>query len=294
MAQLEHGLQVLPDKPEETDSATLRSLWHLASGTPLSARAAADLELPTLDARQRDRLRELVALRLTGMPLAHITERQSFMDVEMLAGPGALIPREETELLGRAAMTLLHQLAAQPDPSVVVDVCTGSGNLAGALALAEPTAVVYASDLSAEAIELARRNMAYLGLDDRVTLRVGDLLAPFLVDGLLGRVDLVVCNPPYISSARVTEMPAEIAAHEPGLAFDGGPFGVRILQRLIREAPQLLRPEGWLAFEVGAGQGPAVEHRLRTSGHYGHIERVVDGRDEIRALSAQRSVDHQR
>ena len=74
------------------------------------------------------------------------------------------------------------------------------------------------------------------------------------------------------------------------MAFDGGPLGVRILQRLIREAPQLLRPGGWLAFEVGAGQGPAVEHRLRVSGEYQRIERVVDAQDEIRALLAERRI----
>ena len=184
----------------------------------------------------------------------------------MIAGPGALIPRQETELLGRAAAALLRRHAQGATSLVVVDVCTGSGNLAAALALVEPTATVYASDLSADAVALARQNMAHLGLGDRVILRVGDLLEPFDVDGLRGTVDLLTCNPPYISTARMDEMPAEIVGHEPALAFDGGPLGMRILLRLIREAPRLLRPGGWLAFEVGAGQGPAVEQRLRASG----------------------------
>ena len=291
LVQVQSGLQALPDKPEETAVATLRALWHLAAGEPMSARAAMGHELPTLDAGQRELLRDLVARRLAGTPLAYLTGRQSFMGVEMIAAPGALIPRGETELLGAAAVTLLHQLTQARDHIIVVDACTGSGNLAGALALAEPGVVVYASDLSAEAVDLARRNMAFLGLEDRVTLEVGDLLAPFCVNGLLGQVDLLTCNPPYISSGRVAGMPSEIAAHEPSVAFDGGPLGVRILQRLIRESPQLLRPGGWLAFEVGAGQGPAVEHRLHKANEYGRVERVLDARGEVRALLAQRAMD---
>jgi release factor glutamine methyltransferase len=148
---------------------------------------------------------------------------------------------------------------------------------------------VYASDLSVEAVELARRNMVFLGLEDRVRLEVGDLLTPMLEDGLGGAVDLLTCNPPYISTARVAEMPDEIASHEPSLAFDGGPLGVRILQRLIRDSPELLRPGGWLTFEVGAGQGSAVEHRLRKSADYGQIERVVDEMGEVRVLLARRN-----
>jgi len=288
IVQVEEGLRALPDKPEETAAATVKALWHLAAGEPISARLATVRPLPSLGVDQRDRLRSLVRQRLSGLPLAHLTKRQSFMDVEMLAGPEALIPREETELLGRAAVSLLHRLAGARVPVVVVDVCTGSGNLAGALALAEPRASVYASDLSDDAVALAWRNMAHLGLEDRVTLRVGDLVEPFDVDGLRGEVDLLTCNPPYISTGRLAEMPSEIVGHEPALAFDGGPLGVRILQRLIREAPRLLRPGGWLAFEVGLGQGPAVEQRLIKSGDYVQVERVLDAAGQVRALLAQR------
>lgn len=286
-------MQVLPDKPEETAVATVRSLWHLAAGESVSARLAIVRVLPRLDADQRDRLRSLVQERLSGTPLAHLTQRQAFMDVEMLSGPGALIPRKETELLARAATSLLHRLADARTPVVVVDVCTGSGNLAAALALAEPRATVYASDVSNEAVALARRNMTHLGLGDRVTLRLGDLVAPFDVDGLRGEVDLLTCNPPYISTGRVAAMPTEIVGHEPALAFDGGPLGVLILNRLIREAPKLLRAGGWLAFEVGLGQGPAVEQRLLKSGDYGQVDRVLDATGDVRALLAQRRSEPQ-
>jgi release factor glutamine methyltransferase len=289
--ELEQGLDGLPDKPEETVDASLRALWQLAAGEPMSVQRAARSALPPLTAEASEQVRLLVHERLAGIPLAHLTGRQAFLDIEMLAGPEALIPRRETELLGRAAVALLHRLAETDPRVVVVDVCTGSGNLAAALAAAEPRAVVYASDLSSEAVDLARRNMTQVGVDERVTLLVGDLLAPFDTDELRGRVDLLTCNPPYISTGRMAAMPDEIVGHEPALAFDGGPLGIRILQRLISEAPRLLRPGGWLAFEVGLGQGPSVEKRLLGSGDYSDVEPVADAAGQTRALLARRRLD---
>ncbi len=286
-AEIEDGLEGLPDKPEETVDATLRALWLLAADQPMSVQRAASAPLPPLDARQGEQLGSLVRQRLGGTPLAHLTGRQSFLDIEMLAGPEALIPRRETELLGRAAVSLLQRLAEANSRIVVVDVCTGCGNLAAALALAEPRAEVYASDLSSEAVELARRNMTHVGVGAQVSLRVGDLLEPFDTDELRGRVDLLTCNPPYISTGRMAAMPDEIVGHEPALAFDGGPLGIRILQRLISEAPRLLRPGGWLAFEVGLGQGPSVEKRLLGSGQYSDVEPVADAAGQTRALLAR-------
>lgn len=284
---LDAALRTLPDKPEETTESTLRALWHLAAGAHLSAPLALETPLPSLDAPARARLRELVARRVGGVPLAHLTERQRFMGLEMLAGPGALIPRVETEIVGRAAVDVARRLAAELPSPLVVDTCTGSGNVAAAVAHAVPSARVFAADLSADAVALAERNMRHLGLDGRVTLRCGDLLAPFDTEEFRGRVDLVTCNPPYISSARTTQMATEIAEHEPRLAFDGGPLGVRILQRLIQEAPRLLRTGGWLAFEVGLGQGPSVAKRLEQGGRYGNVRSIADDDGNVRVLVAQ-------
>lgn len=282
-------LHPLPDKPEETPGATLRALWLLAVGDPVSARLAAGRGLPALRPVQRRRLRTLVRERLSGRPLAHITGRQSFMGLEMLAGEEALIPRIESELLAAAATSLLRDLAASRGAVVAIDTCTGSGNVAATLALAEPRATVLGSDVSSGAVELATRNAAHLGIEDRLTFHVGDLLDPFLEMGLRGAVDLVTCNPPYISSGRLAAMPHEIAQYEPALAFDGGPLGVQLIVRLIRETPALVRPGGWLALEVGDGQGPAVEARLRASDAYAETRRVTDGRGVVRALLARRS-----
>jgi release factor glutamine methyltransferase len=283
-------LQASPDKPQETAQATLRALWHLAAGTALSVDAAQEVALPAHDQAAGDRLDELIAQRMSGIPLAHLTGRQRFMGLELLAGKEALIPRRETELLGHAALAALQRLAAAQEGVTVVDVCTGCGNLALALAHHEPKAQVFASDLSEEAVDLARRNARHLDLDARVEFRVGDLLAPFDQPRFHGAVDLLVCNPPYISSQKVPTMPGEISDFEPRLAFDGGPLGVRILQRLIREASRYLKPGGWLAFEVGYGQGPAVLRRLQLQGDFSQTRSVVDAQGEIRAILASRAV----
>lgn len=282
LSRLEAGLQTLPDKPEETAHTALVALAHLAAGTRLSLQAAAEGRAPALDDSQLEALDGYIARRLTGIPLAHLTERQRFMGLEMLAGPQALIPRHETELLATAARAKL--LACEAARPCVVDVCTGSGNLALALAHAAPAARVFASDLSADAVELAGRNAQLLGLQARVAWRVGDLLAPFDEPAFHGQVDLLTCNPPYISSKKLETMPGEIVGHEPHLAFDGGPLGVRILTRVVREAPRFLKPGGWLAVEIGLGQGKAMRQRLEAAGSYARVEEVLDAQGEIRAL----------
>ena len=271
-ARLAGALERLPDKPEETVEATLAALWLAACGRPCSAAAAADTPLPVLDADATWRLGALVERRLDGAPLAHLTGRQRFMGLEMLAGPEALVPRVETELLARTALAHLPSSGA-----LVADVCTGSGNVAIAIAHHAPRARVWAADLSEEAVALARRNAASLGLAERVSFRVGDLLAPFDDGELRGRIDLVTCNPPYISSAKVDAMPRETSGHEPRLAFDGGPLGIRILRRVAMEAPRFLAPGGLLALEVGLGQARGVRRHLEQLGVYAGFIEARDG-----------------
>jgi release factor glutamine methyltransferase len=283
------GIETLPDKPEDTPVAAARALWCLAGGVHVSAVAALEQALPALGAQQRQRFDELVKQRLAGVPLAHLTERQRFMGMELLAGPGALIPRHETELLAAAAASLLEEAARERGDVLAVDVCTGSGNVALAMAARVQHARVHAADLSADAVALARRNAEHLGLHGRVSLHEGDLLAPFDTPAFVGRVDVLTCNPPYISSARVPAMATEIASHEPSLAFDGGPLGIRILQRLLREGPRFLRPGGWLAFEVGLGQGAGVVRKLSSDAGFSEVRSVCDAAGEIRAVLARRS-----
>jgi release factor glutamine methyltransferase len=287
LAEVERFWTPLPDKPEETASGVLCALWRTACGEPVPVSRAGETGLPELDEASLERLRALIERKRAGVPLAHLTGRQSFMGLEFLAGPSALIPRRETEILGRAFLAKIR-CAAERDGAVrVLDVCTGSGNLALAYARYEPRAQVYASDLSAEAIELARRNAERLELANAVDFRVGDLLEPFETPEFLGRCDFVSCNPPYISTAKLKTLHPEISLFEPEAAFNGGVYGVSILTKLVREAPRFLAPGGWLGFEVGAGQGPVLARQLAKNPHFSVVERFIDQGGEVRAILAR-------
>jgi release factor glutamine methyltransferase len=277
----------LPDKPEETPEGLLAALWSTACGNPLSVDRAAGATLPPLDDAGQARLRELIDRRKDGVPLAHLTQRQMFMGLEYLAGPHALIPRKETEILGRAALAKIACMAKKRGPLMVIDVCTGSGNLALAYAYYEPQARVYASDLSPEAVGLARKNCEFMGLAERVEVRIGDLLEPFDERTWLGKCDFLSCNPPYISAAKVKEMHPEISRHEPEAAFNGGAYGVSILMKLLKNAPRFLRPGGWLGFEVGHGQGPGLARQLERNPAFAGVETYSDAAGEIRAILAK-------
>jgi len=277
----------LPDKPEETPERIVRALWLTASGTPASVDSAADTRLPALNEAASARLRELLERKKSGVPLAHLTGRQRFLGIDFIAGPAALIPRKETEILGCAVLARLQGLARERGEPLVVDLCTGSGNLAIACAHYEPAARVYASDLSHEAVALARMNCEHTGVAGRVEVMQGDLFEPFEDERFLGRCDLLICNPPYIPAAKVGEMPPEISGFEPELAFNGGIYGIAILMKLIRNAPRFLRPGSWLGFEVGEGQGPQIARQIAKNRAYGNIETLCDARGEIRAILAQ-------
>jgi release factor glutamine methyltransferase len=207
------------------------------------------------------------------------------MGVELLAAPGAVIPRKETEVLGNIALAKLRELTKERGTTKVIDLCTGSGNLPLALAFHEGACVAFGSDLSDEALVVAENNARFLGLSERVRFAQGDMFAPFESAEFLENVDLVTCNPPYISSAKVDTLPLEIASFEPRYAFDGGPFGVRILTSLIRESRRFLKPESWLCFEVGLGQGKAMMQMC--SREYRSVEAVTDGQGQIRAVAVQ-------
>src|SRR5258708_753599 len=262
LQEVEHFWTPLPDKPEESPERLLSALWSTACGAPVSADRAVPGALPALDGASLERLRGLIDRKKAGVPLAHLTERQTFLGIELLAGPEALIPRKETEILGRAALVKIGCMAKKRGPLLVVDVCTGSANLALAYAYYEPQAHVYASDLSPDAVEMAKRNVQFTGLGKRVEVRLGDLLEPFESPEFVGRCDFLSCNPPYISTAKVKEMHPEISRHEPEAAFNGGVYGVSILMKIVKSAPRFLRPGGWLGFEVRPGQGAGLARQL--------------------------------
>jgi release factor glutamine methyltransferase len=205
--------------------------------------------------------------------------RVAFFGVEIEIGPGALVPRAETELLAAAALDRLHGL----DAPTLIDVCCGTGNLACALAMRVPGLRAWALDLTDGCVALARQNVDRLGLTDRVAVLRGDLFAP--LDGVVA--DLIVCNPPYLSTSRLAQRTD--LADEPREAFDGGPYGVAIHQRVAREAHRVLRAGGWLVCELGLGQDRQVQRVLDRAGGYHQIEIVNDATGAPRVIAARRS-----
>jgi release factor glutamine methyltransferase len=208
----------------------------------------------------------------------------SFMELELLAAPGTLVPRAETELLGRAALAALRGCAAPR----VIDMCCGSGNLACAIARHRPTARVWASDLTDPCVALARRNAAFTGVQDRVFVAQGDLFAGLAGLDLEGSIDAVVCNPPYISQAKLAGERSALLQHEPREAFDGGPYGLSIQSRVVKEALPFLRPGGVLLFEIGLGQERQVRMLFERARAYGEIQSISNVAGVVRVASGRR------
>jgi len=284
LSRLKNSWNGLADKPLETLETTLRTLWFLAKGDRRSIERSLFAELPDLVEAELELLDHLLQKRLSGIPLAHLTGRQNFIGIEMLVGPEAMIPRKETELLGYAALTRLRQMIQKRNSVRVIDLCTGGGNLALALAQYERNCEVYGADISGEAIELAQRNAHFLGLEDRVRFLVGDLLETFEGDDEIGKADMIICNPPYISTSKVNEMAEEISNHEPTDAFDGGAFGISILMRVIKDGPNYLKPSSWLGFEVGVGQGDSMKRRVDRHELFELVQVETDEQDQIRVI----------
>lgn len=207
---------------------------------------------PALAPGERARFDALMARRLAGEPLQYLEGSIPFGPVEVRVDRRALIPRPETEQLWELAAGLLGQ-AGPGTP--LVDVGTGSGALALALKHAFPTAPVYGTDSSSEALDLARENSAASGL--AVTFLEGDLLDP-LPQSLRGRLEMVVSNPPYLSEAEWEDLPGEIRLHEPRQALVAGREGTEVLSRLAAEAYWWLGVGGWLVCEIGETQGEAA------------------------------------
>ena len=203
-----------------------------------------------------------------------------FLGIDIDVAGNVLRPRAETELLAREALSLLDENV----PSRCIDMCCGSGNLAVALATNRPAAEIWASDLTDDAVAATRRNVEQLVLGDRVHVVQGDMFAALSGGGLEGTIDMVVANPPYISTHRLLEGEgAHLLHEEPREAFDGGPYGIALHQRLIAEAPSFLKEGGWLGMEFGLGQARQIATLVKRARIFGEVRwsRNEEGEDRV-------------
>jgi len=216
---------------------------------------------PDLDARSAP----LVARRAAREPVAYIRGVQAFYGREFAVGPGALVPRPETELLIEEGLAAIDAVAAPR----VLDVGTGSGCLAVTIALERPDAVLSATDVSAAALAWARRNAEAHGVGARIDWEQAEGTARFP-----GPFDLVITNPPYVAVGDRPRLQPEVVEHEPATALFAGPDGLDAIRGLVPSACTVLRPGGTLAMEIGAGQADEVVQVVRAAG-FAHV-RVRD------------------
>jgi release factor glutamine methyltransferase len=259
------------------DSAAADAEWLLAGVLGVSRGALRVEAGRPLDPAGAARYASAVRRRAAREPLQHILGTQAFRGLVIEAGPEALVPRPETEGLAGWAIELL------PRGGLAIDVGTGSGCIAGAIAAERPDADVVALEIAPAAAALARRNVAALRLP-RVTVLVSDLLVALPA---ATRADVVVCNPPYLPTALIDTLPPEVSRHDPRPALDGGPDGLDVIRRVVAAAPPRLRRGGALVLETAGGeQARAVASLMDAAGFGGiaarcdlaGVERLVAGR----------------
>jgi release factor glutamine methyltransferase len=226
--------------------------------------------------------RELVGRAGEQEPTAYLTGRAHFFNLEFDVTPDVLIPRPDTEtLVENVLQTVRHQSGLEAPR--VLDLCTGSGCIAAALAKSLKNAIVLAIDISGPAVAIAKRNIEQLGLADRVSVEQGDLFEP------IGRIvdarpfDLIVANPPYIPSDQVPTLDKSVREFEPLAALDGGVDGLTIHRRILERAPHHMVPAGRIFLEIAFDQGPAAREMMSAFPAFDEVRILKDygGRDRV-------------
>jgi len=234
---------------------------------------------------EQARYEAAIRLRASGYPAQYITGHQEFWGLDLIVSPAVLIPRPETEHVVETALELVRA-GAERQPAArlkLIDVGTGSGAIALALATELPAAEIYGVDLSREALEVARANAARLQLDDRVCFLISDVLEGVPRDGSF---DFVLSNPPYVGFDEADKVQDVVKKFEPKMAVFAGEHGLDIICRLISQASEALRPGGYLVFEIGFSMAAMVTERLAG---WNEVRTVSDLAGIPRVMVARRS-----
>jgi release factor glutamine methyltransferase len=255
-----------------------------------------------LSDEEASRYEAALARRASGIPAQYITGHQEFWGMDLIVSPAVLIPRPETEHVVETVLALvasnqsltgetpvapqtdwnLERRASSPGhPCRVVDVGTGSGCIALALAKELPQAEIHATDISAGALEIARANAARLELESRIRFHEGDLLTRFEPNSL----DFVVSNPPYVGESEEDSVQLDVRKHEPRNAVFAGPLGTEVIERLIPQAREVLKPGGWLVIEISGTIASRVDELLSA---WGGVQVTNDLQGIARVVCAQK------
>lgn len=302
----DHGRRFVTQQPQETstpsDAAwtvrrvlewTTNHLKKYGSDTPrldaeillAHARGCQRIQLYTqfdelLSDAVRAQMRELVQRRAKSEPVAYLVGQREFFSLRFQVNRDVLIPRPDTETL---VMEVLDAIKTLPEPKVL-DLCTGSGCVAIAVAKNSKKVEVTATDISTAAITVARVNAEYHKVTERTSIVESDLFACISPEM---KFDVIASNPPYIPSAEIDKLDAEVSKHEPRMALDGGPDGLDILRRIVTEAPKFAAPNAWLLLEFTPEQAEALESLVTVHGAYDQISIKKDLGHRARVLKAR-------
>jgi release factor glutamine methyltransferase len=229
---------------------------------------------------ERAKFKELVQQRVKGCPVAYLVGRKEFFSLEFEVNRDVLIPRPDSECVVGECLRLAREVAE----SQILDIGTGSGCLAVAVAKYRKTARVTATDVSAAALAVAARNAAKHGVGERIRFLEGDLFDPLPARE---RFDFILSNPPYIPHDEIAGLASGVRDYEPHAALDGGPDGFAVFDRLIAGAPERLKADGWMIVEIGSPQEAAARQRIEAAGVYELGKTVLDGSQHPRVLCAR-------
>ena len=237
----------------------------------------------TISEAKLSTFRNLIARRLQWEPVAYITGRKEFWSFSLDVNNSVLIPRPDTEIIVEEALNICRKIDSSEIK--ILDIGTGSGAIALALASEITGAKVVATDISPAALNLAQKNATALGLKEKIYFQQGDLFEP--VDGIF---DIIVCNPPYISAQDYEKLPAGVKDYEPQDALLAGKSGLEFYEKLIYQAAGFLQKNGRLLLEIGAKQETGVRGIMEAAGIYDSVEMRKDYAGLPRVIKARRKV----
>ena len=232
-----------------------------------------------------NKLHDLVKRCAAQEPLAYLIGRCEFYSLDIKVTPDCMIPRPETELLAEKAIDFVRKREGKQS---ICDLCTGSGCIAVAIANNCPNAHVVATDICDSALSVAAENIANHNLGERITLLCGDLFAPIIEGFDNTEFDLIVCNPPYVSSAEYKILEKNVRGYEPKHAFYAGADGLDIYHRIAERVDEFLKPDAALMLEIGYAQGAAVRELLEQTGIFAEIKIEKDVQNNDRVVIATR------
>ena len=263
------------------DSARLDAELLLGCALGVSREELILAAAKNLSVAESYRYEDFLVRRLNREPLAYITGRQEFWSLDFLVSGDVLVPRPETEMLVEFALSHLAEANNSELPRIL-ELGTGSGAIAVALATELPQAQIVATEISPAALAIARRNASRNGVFNAIRFLEGDLFSA-LAEDLENYFDLIISNPPYIPRDQVSKLDAEVSRWEPRAALDGGVDGLDFYRRIAEQAPGYLRQRGAVAVEIGAAMGAVVSALFRNRAAYGNtqVHQDYSGRDRV-------------